>query len=41
MIPLFKVYMDKSVNHDLKKILYSGYISQGKKVDEFEKKLKR
>tara|TARA_B100000575_G_C23079456_1_gene621846 strand:+ start:305 stop:1450 length:1146 start_codon:yes stop_codon:yes gene_type:complete len=41
MIPLFKVYMDKSVNSELKKILHSGYISQGKKVEEFEQKLKK
>ena len=37
MIPLFKVYMDKSVNSELKKILHSGYISQGKKLKSLNK----
>lgn len=36
MIPLFKVFMAESVMEPLKKVLMSGYIGQGPKVDEFE-----
>lgn len=39
MIPLFKVFMPKSVLGPLKKTLFSGYIGQGPKVEEFEKAL--
>jgi dTDP-4-amino-4,6-dideoxygalactose transaminase len=38
-IPLFKVYMNESVMEPLRKVLMSGYIGQGPKVDEFEKAL--
>ena len=41
MIPLFKVFMNDEVINDLNKTLLSGYISQGKKVEEFESKLKK
>ncbi len=36
MIPLFKVYMSKSVDKELSKTLCSGWIGQGPKVEEFE-----
>ncbi|MCM2325659.1 MAG: DegT/DnrJ/EryC1/StrS family aminotransferase [Candidatus Woesearchaeota archaeon] len=39
-IPLFKVFMPKSVMGPLKKTLMSGYIAQGPRVLEFEEKLK-
>lgn len=39
MIPLFKPYMAKSVQAELEKILYGGYITQGPQVEKFEKKL--
>jgi dTDP-4-amino-4,6-dideoxygalactose transaminase len=38
-IPLFAVHMPKSVDEPLLKVLHSGFITQGSKVDEFEKKL--
>jgi dTDP-4-amino-4,6-dideoxy-D-glucose/dTDP-4-amino-2,4-dideoxy-beta-L-xylose transaminase len=38
-IPLFKVYMSGTVKEELDKVLYSGFIGQGKKVEEFEKNL--
>ncbi|MFC1790428.1 DegT/DnrJ/EryC1/StrS family aminotransferase [Patescibacteria group bacterium] len=38
-IPLFKVFMPKSVWAPVKKTLFSGYIGQGPRVDEFEKAL--
>lgn len=41
MIPMFKVAMDSSVDEELLKILHSGFIGQGIKVEEFEKCLKR
>lgn len=41
MIPLFKVYMDPSVGDLLNKTLYSGYITQGPKVTEFEYMLEK
>jgi perosamine synthetase len=39
MIPLFKVYMPpkRELLPELEKILWSGYIGQGPKVEEFEK----
>lgn len=40
MIPLFKVFMSKDVDKTLSEVLHSGYITQGKKVEEFERKLK-
>ena len=39
-IPLFKVYMSKTAKDEVGKVLDSGYIGQGPKVDEFESKLK-
>lgn len=39
LIPLFKVHMPVSVFGPLKKTLMSGYIGQGPKVEDFEKKL--
>lgn len=39
MIPLFKVHMEGTVLEPLKKVLLSGYIGQGPKVEEFEKAL--
>jgi len=38
MINPFKVNMSESVKKPLLEILFSGYIGQGPKVDEFEKK---
>jgi len=38
MINPFKVHMPKSVKESLLETLFSGYIGQGPKVDEFEKK---
>lgn len=40
MIPLFKVFIAPSVDAPLLKILHSGYIGQGRKVEEFEAKLR-
>lgn len=40
MIPLFKVFMNPDAKSDVGKVLDSGYIGQGPKVDEFENKLK-
>lgn len=39
-IPLFKVYMNPNAKIEVGKVLDSGYIGQGPKVDEFEGKLK-
>jgi dTDP-4-amino-4,6-dideoxygalactose transaminase len=39
-IDLFKVYMSPTAGDEVKSILNSGYIGQGKKVDEFEDDLK-
>lgn len=39
MIPLFKVHVPESVMEPLKEVLFSGYVGQGKKVDQFEKEL--
>jgi len=36
---LFKVHMPKSVDEPLLEVLHSGFIGQGKKVDEFEQQL--
>lgn len=36
MIPLFAVHMPEEVDAPLLKVLHSGYIGQGAKVDEFE-----
>jgi dTDP-4-amino-4,6-dideoxygalactose transaminase len=36
MIPLFKVRMSDNVIEKLSPVLYSGYIAQGSKVDQFE-----
>ena len=36
MIPLFKVHMPETVMEPLEKVLMSGYIGQGRVVDEFE-----
>ena len=36
IIPLFKVFMSPDVLEPVNKVLMSGYIGQGKKVDEFE-----
>lgn len=38
-LPLFKVHMPKTVMEPLEKVLMSGYIGQGQKVEEFEKAL--
>lgn len=40
VIPLFKVFMSENVDKEISKILYSGFIGQGKKVEEFESLLK-
>jgi len=39
MIPQFKVRMSPTANESVGKVLASGYIGQGPKVDEFENKL--
>ena len=39
-IPLFKVYMTDTAGDAAKEVLYSGYIGQGPKSEEFEDKLK-
>jgi perosamine synthetase len=39
MIDLFKVKMDESAHEKVAKTLHSGYITQGSRVDEFEKAL--
>lgn len=38
-IPLFKVFMAQSVLKPLEEVLFSGYVTQGPKVDAFEKDL--
>jgi len=38
-INLFKVFMAESVIDELKQVLYSGFIGEGKKVVEFEKQI--
>ena len=39
-IPLFKVFMSPTAKDEVGKVLDSGYIGQGPKVDEFEEILK-
>lgn len=41
MIPLFKVFMSKDVGDPLVQTLYSGMITQGQKVEEFEGNLSK
>ena len=38
-IPLFKVYMSEKAPEAVTKVLESGFIGQGPKVDDFEDKL--
>ena len=38
-IPLFKVFMPESVIEPLRKVLLSGYIGEGPRVEEFEGRL--
>ena len=38
-IPLFKVHMPESVREPLNNVLFSGFIGQGPKVEEFERVL--
>ena len=38
-IPLFKVFMPESVMEPLRKVLFSGYIGEGPRVEEFEQRL--
>jgi dTDP-4-amino-4,6-dideoxygalactose transaminase len=38
-IPLFKVFMSPTAGEEVTKVLNSGYIGQGEKVDKFEKQL--
>ena len=39
-IPLFKVYMNNNLEY-VTNVLVSGMVTQGKKVEEFEEKLKK
>src|SRR5690606_5351859 len=39
-IPLFKVFMSDKCGQEVNKVLYSGFIGQGHKVEEFEQKLR-
>ena len=39
-IPLFKVFMSETAAPEVSKVLNSGYIGQGPKVEEFENNLK-
>lgn len=41
MIPLFKPYISSKVKNHLLDTLYSGYITQGSKVEEFEYNLRK
>lgn len=41
IISLFKVFVDENVGEEVKKVLYSGFIGQGQKVEEFESLLKQ
>lgn len=41
MIPLFKVFMADTAAEEVTKVLASGYIGQGPKVDKFEQQLQR
>jgi len=38
-IPLFKVFMPESVLEALREVLFSGYIGEGPRVEEFERQL--
>lgn len=40
-LPLFKVFMSEDVIKPLNEVLMSGYLTQGKQVDEYETKLKQ
>ena len=40
MIPLFKVFMSSTAQQEVGKVLESGFIGQGPKVEEFETELK-
>jgi len=40
-IPLFKVFMADTAGEEVSKVLNSGYIGQGPKVDAFEDNLKK
>ena len=40
MIPLFKVFMSSTAQREVGKVLESGFIGQGPKVEEFETELK-
>lgn len=40
IIPLFKVFMSEEAVESVEKVLNSGYIGQGSKVEEFESELK-
>ena len=40
VIPLFSVWMNKNVHKEVRKVLESGFIGQGPKVEEFESVLK-
>ena len=40
-IDLFKVHMAPTAAEEVAKVLNSGYIGQGPKVDEFENQLKK
>ena len=40
MIPLFKVFMAETAPEEVGKVLKSGFIGQGPRVDEFESRLK-
>lgn len=41
MTPLFKVYMHPSAKETVAETLFSGYITQGPKVEEFEQELEK
>ena len=38
-IPLFQVAISEDVIEPVKEVLMSGYVGQGDKVEEFEKKI--
>lgn len=38
-IPLFKVFIPESVMETLQEVLFSGYVGEGPKVEEFERRL--
>ena len=41
LIPLFKVFMSPTASKEVSKVLESGFIGEGEKVKQFEKKLKK